>query len=588
MNGGALVADVLERHGVPFVYTLCGGHISPILVESEKRGIRIVDVRHEATAVFAADATARLTGIPGVAAVTAGPGVTNTVTALQNAKMAESPLVLLAGATPTLLQGRGALQDIDQQRLIEPLVKKTVRVERVREIPDALEDAFRVAAAGVPGPVMVELPVDILYDEELIREWYGAKGGKGIGGKLLSLYLGHHARKLFRGAGKAEASTPEPVVTPRAEDKDVRRAAKMLEKAKRPVLVLGSGAVASPQEAEAIAEAVESLGVPVYLGGMARGLLGTESGIQMFHARTKALKGSDVVLLAGFPMDFRMDYGRKIPKKTKLVTVGRSVEWLTKNRKPDLAVHADAGLFLVDLAKALPPAKAGDGRDRSDWLETLASRDRARDEEIASQACAVPSAVHDDDALERLVNPLAVCRGIEEVMGDDAVMVADGGDFVATASYVTRPRGPLRWLDPGPFGTLGVGAGFALAVALCNPGAEVWLLWGDGSAGYGLAEMDTFARHRLPVVAVVGNDASWMQIAREQVEILGSSVGTDLVRTDYHRAAEGLGARGLTIERSEEIVPVLRQARDAARGGAPVLVNAQLGRTDFRKGSISM
>lgn len=585
MNGGALVADVLERHGVRHVYTLCGGHISPILVESESRGIRIVDVRHEATAVFAADATARLTGIPGVAAVTAGPGVTNTVTALQNARMAESPLVLLAGATPTLLQGRGALQDIDQQRLVEPLVKRVFRVERVREIPQALEEAFRLAAAGVPGPVMVELPVDILYDEDLIREWYGGKGGKGIGGKLLSLYLGHHARKLFRGAGKAEASEPEPVAPPRADEKDVRRAAKMLAKAERPVLVLGSGAVASPREVERIAEAVESLGVPVYLGGMSRGLLGTASGLQMFHARTKALKASDFVVLAGFPMDFRLDYGRKIPKKTKLVTVGRSEEWLTKNRKPDLAVHADAGLFLVDLAKALA---TGDGRDRSEWLETLAARDRARDEEIVEQAAAVPSTVHDDDAPERLVNPLAVCRGIEEVMGDDAVMVADGGDFVATASYVTRPRGPLRWLDPGPFGTLGVGAGFALAAALCRPGAEVWLLWGDGSAGYGLAELDTFARHELPVVAVVGNDASWMQIAREQVEILGSSVGTDLERTAYDRAAEGLGARGLTIESAEEIVPVLRQARDAARGGAPVLVNAQLGRTDFRKGSISM
>lgn len=588
MNGGALVADVLERHGVPFVYTLCGGHISPILVEAESRGIRVVDVRHEATAVFAADATARLTGIPGVAAVTAGPGVTNTVTALQNARMAESALVLLAGATPTLLQGRGALQDIDQQTLVGPLVKKAFRVERVREIPETLEEAFRLAAAGVPGPVMVELPVDILYDEDLIRDWYGAKGGKGIGGKLLSLYLGHHARKLFRGAGKAGASAPEPVATPRADAKDVRRAAKMLAHAERPVLVLGSGAVASPREAAAVASAVESLGVPVYLGGMSRGLLGTASGIQMFHGRTKALKESDFVLLAGFPMDFRLDYGRKIPKKVKLVTVGRNEEWLTKNRKPDLAVHADAGLFLVDLAKALASASAGDGRDRSDWLGTLAERDRARDEEIVQQASTVPSTVHDGDSPERLVNPLAVCRGMEEVMGDDAVMVADGGDFVATASYVTRPRGPLRWLDPGPFGTLGVGAGFALAAALCRPGAEVWLLWGDGSAGYGLAEMDTFLRHDLAVVAVVGNDASWMQIAREQVEILGSSVGTDLVRTDYDRAAQGLGARGLSIETAEEIVPVLRQARDAARGGAPVLVNAQLGRTDFRKGSISM
>ena len=586
MSGGRLVAEVLEAHRVRFVYTLCGGHISPILVEAKQRGIRIVDVRHEATAVFAADATARLTGVPGVAAVTAGPGVTNTVTALQNAVMAESPLVLLGGATPTLLKGRGALQDIDQLSLMRPLVKKATRVERVREIVPALEEAFHLAASGVPGPVFVELPVDILYDEELVRGWYGAKGGKGLSGKLLSAYLGWHAWRLFRGADEARAGEPRPVVPEVSEASAVRRAAKLLARAERPLLVLGSGSLALPRQAGEVAEAVDSLGVPTYLGGMSRGLLGVDHPLQMRHGRTRALRESDLVLLAGFPMDFRLDYGRKIPKQAKLVTVGRDEELLSRNRKPDLAVHGDAGLFLCELARAV--AQRVDAPDRATWIATLAERDRARDEEIAEQAREEPGRVHPEDDPERLVNPLAVCEGLEEVMGSDALLVADGGDFVATASYITRPRGPLSWLDPGPFGTLGVGAGFALAAALCRPEAEIWLLWGDGSAGYGLAEIDTFVRHGLPVVVVIGTDASWMQIAREQVEILGDPVGTDLVRTSYEQAAEGFGGAGFRIERSEEIRPVLERAREVAREGRPVVVNAQLGRTEFRKGSISM
>jgi acetolactate synthase-like protein len=174
------------------------------------------------------------------------------------------------------------------------------------------------------------------------------------------------------------------------------------------------------------------------------------------------------------------------------------------------------------------------------------------------------------------------------VLPDDSVLVVDGGDFVATASYVVRPRGPLRWLDPGAFGTLGVGGGFALGAKLVRPGSEVWILYGDGSAAYSIAELDTFARHGLAVIAVVGNDASWGQIAREQVDILGSAVGTVLARNDYHVVAEGYGAKGLLLTRTEDAPRVLSEAREIARGGKPVLINAHLSRTDFRKGSISM
>jgi acetolactate synthase-1/2/3 large subunit len=255
------------------------------------------------------------------------------------------------------------------------------------------------------------------------------------------------------------------------------------------------------------------------------------------------------------------------------VSANRSRRDLKLNRRPSLGVLGDAGRFLVQLSHAMP------GHDPYDpWLEELRGRDRERGAEIDAQA----------GAANELVNPLRLCRAMDELLDKNSVLVGDGGDFVATASYVLSPRAPLGWLDPGVFGTLGVGAGFALAAKLLRPESDVWLLWGDGSAGYGLAEIDTFVRHRLPVIAVVGNDASWAQIRREQVEILKDDVGCELRHSDYHVVAEGLGGKGLRVDRDENGEGVLRQAVAAARGGSPVLVNAVLGSTDFRKGSISI
>jgi acetolactate synthase-like protein len=578
MHGGDLVADVLVRQGVRFLFTLCGGHISPVLVSTKARGIRVVDTRHEATAVFAADAVARLTGVPGVAAVTAGPGVTNTITALKNAQMAQSPLVLVGGATATLLRGRGALQDIDQMALVRPHVKRASRVKRVRDLAPALEEAFRISREGVPGPVFLECPVDLLYPESLVREWYGAKAGKGartLGEKALRWYVGWHLGRLFGEARPGPASAPVPVAAPVPDEARVRRAAVLLSRAERPVLLVGSQALLSATEADALAEAVRTLGVPVYLSGIARGLLGGSDPLQMRHRRKDALREADLVILAGVPCDFRLDYGNHIGWRATLVSANRSREEIAKNRRPALAALGAPELFLRALARLRPASRP----EWTAWREALRSRDAARDAEIAEQAAG--------DAAGGL-NPLLVCRALEAALADDSVIVADGGDFVSTASYVLRPRRPLSWLDPGPFGTLGVGAGFALGAKLVRPSADVWVVYGDGSVGYSLAEADTFARHGLGVVALVGNDAGWTQIAREQVEVLKDDVGTVLAATDYERAAEGLGARGLRLDDPGRVDAVLQEARDLARGGRPVYVNARIGRTNFRKGSISI
>jgi acetolactate synthase-1/2/3 large subunit len=574
-HGGERVAAALAAHGVRFVFTLCGGHISPILVAAKALGLRIVDTRDEATAVFAADAVARLTGTPGVAAVTAGPGLTNTITALKNAQLAQSPVVLLGGAAPTALQGRGALQDIDQKPLIAPHVKLVKQVRRVADLGPAVEEALRVAKAGVPGPAFVECPVDLLYDEKLIRGWYADAAGKGtsIADRLLRWYLKRHADRMF--AHSDEPFTPGggPVAVPEASQGTVRRAAQALARSRQPVIVLGSQTVVEAGAAALVAQAVGKLGVPVYLSGMARGLLGRDSPLQVRHARRKALREADCVLLAGVPCDFRLDYGKHVRRSATLIAANRSAKDARLNRKPSIAAIGDAGRFLVALA-----GSAGDRAKRPEWIAALRARDAEREAEIDAQAA--KGGEH--------VNPVAFFRALERAAGANAVFVADGGDFVATASYILRPREPLAWLDPGAFGTLGVGAGFALGSAVVKPGAETWLVWGDGACGYGLAEFDTFVRHDIPVIAVVGNDAGWTQIAREQVKMLGDDVGTVLARTAYHEVAKGFGAEGLLIRNDAEVEAGLAEARRLAQAGRPVLVNVWLDRTEFREGSISM
>jgi acetolactate synthase-like protein len=562
MNGGELVADVLAGHGVRTLFTLCGGHIAPILVGCQRRGIRVIDTRHEATAVFAADAVSRLTGIPGVAAVTAGPGVTNTMTAVTNARLAQSPVVVLGGATAGILKGRGSLQDIDQIALVRSQMKWSAVATRVCDIPRLLTTAFERSQEGVPGPVFLELPVDLLYDEKTVRQWFDKAGS---GNPLQQWYIRRYLRRQFDpGAG---TPAPRVVMIEEPSDTAIRKVAAQIAKAQRPVLVVGSQA-SSPK----VAQAIDLLGIPVYLSGMSRGLLGTDHRLQVRHRRKEALRQADLVILAGLAADFRLNYGRDIARDAVFISANRSAEDLKKNRKPDFALNVDPGAFLVRLAPAVQRT------NRDEWIRVLRAADEEREREIVASA---------NEPAEYL-NPLALCQAIERAIAPNGIIVADGGDFVSTASYIVRPRAPLSWLDPGPFGTLGVGAGFAIGAAVSRPDEERWVLYGDGALGFSLAEFDTFARHRIPVIAVVANDGCWTQIYREQIDILGDDTGCMLARTDYHLTAEGLGGCGLLLKDPEKVDETLQQAKRMAAGGRPVLVNAWIGKSAFRKGSISM
>ena len=578
MHGGQIIARGLKARGVEFIFTLCGGHISPILVGARQAGIRVVDVRQEPTAVFAADAVSRLTGVPGVAVVTAGPGVTNSITAVKNAQMSQSPLVLFGGAPATALRGRGALQDIEQMKLFDTLVLWSASVHQDCDLPGIVAEAFDVAQSGVPGPVFIEVPIDLLYDEDIVRRWYTQKSGssRGVVDRVTRWYLRRHVDKLFACSPiSAESARKASIVPFSVDPDDLQAAVGELRRAEAPVLVVGSQAALRTDKLEALSEKLGSLGVPVFLAGMARGLLGADHPLQFRHGRSRALKAADLVMIAGMPCDFRLDYGMQINPKARYIAINRSRQALKLNKKPDMAVHADPCTFLLALAEKFRDSPQN---RNSGWIEWMRENEKTREDEIRRYM----------QAETDYINPLYLCTRINRALDENSIIVADGGDFVATAAYLVSPRGPLCWLDPGPYGTLGAGAGFALAAGLVRPDAEIWLLYGDGAAGYSIIELDSFVRHRVPVIAVVGNDAGWTQITREQVEILHDETATVLRYNNYQKVADGLDAAGLMLSEAGEIDPVLEQAKSEARRGQPVLVNALIGKTDFRKGSVSM
>jgi acetolactate synthase-like protein len=578
INSGDIIGQVLRQQGVKFLFTLCGGHISPILVGAKKEGIRIVDVRDEVNAVFAADAVGRISGTPGVAAVTAGPGVTNAITALKNAQMAQSPVIMLGGAAPTVLKNRGALQDIDQLALVKSIVKMAVTIRRNCDIISVLEHAFDVCRSGVPGPVFIECPIDLLFSESNVRQWYGVESDSkregGLRSRLLDFYLKRHVDQMFACEFKEMEPGKPGLISPEVDTGQVSRAADLIAGALKPVLLIGSQAMLHAADIEKLAAAVGSLGIPVFLAGMARGLLGRSHPLQMRHQRKKALKEADLVIIAGMPCDFRLNYGRSFGSRTRIISVNRSRKDLRLNCRPDPAVLSDPFMFLCALAQEFGPNSS----PRESWIRTLRKNDDAREAFISETA----------GQETEFINPLFLLKKLDAVLNEKSIIVADGGDFVATAAYILRPPGPLTWLDPGVFGTLGVGAGFALGSGLMHPDSEVWLIYGDGAAGFSLQEFDTFVRHGVPVIAVVGNDAGWTQIARDQVNIFGDDVATVLRRSDYHRVAEGFGGKGFLLEKAEDIDSIFQEAKLASKAGQPVLINALIGNTDFRKGSLSM
>ena len=568
---GLDIGSFFKQKNIPSVFTLCGGHISPILVGCEKENINIIQVRDEVSAVFAADAVSRLTDSVGVAIVTAGPGVTNTITAIKNAQMAQSPVLLIGGAAATLLKGRGSLQDIDQISLLKTYVKSAVSVKKTRDVIPTLANALNTATSGVPGPVFVELPIDLLYPEEDIRkEFINQLPKSGYFAKIAHWYVERHLNDLF--SSKKSSIKVKPVKEFKLDQRKIDKAALAIVKAKKPVFLLGNQVTQNKEFLPMCLKSIDKLSVPTFTSGMARGCFGSSDKYFFRHNRKHALKNADVVFTLGIPLDFRLGYGFSINKDATLIAVNKSKEDLNKNRKPDIGIHADPSRIMHEIGKIINPPSC------KEWIKELTGLEEKRETEI------LQFSKNESD----FVNPVHLCKTIDKFIDEESILVADGGDFVGTASYTIRPRSALGWLDPGPFGTLGVGGGFAIGAKSSFPKKEVWVFYGDGASAYSLAEFDTLCRHKLPVIAIIGNDASWQQIAREQKQMLGSNIGTELAFNAYEKVVEGYGGKGYYVENHDTLDETLKRAKEDAKLGYPVLVNIKISKSDFRKGSISV
>ena len=568
---GLDIGSFFKQKNISSVFTLCGGHISPILVGCEKENIDIIQVRDEVSAVFAADAVSRLTDSVGIAIVTAGPGVTNTITAIKNAQMAQSPLLLIGGAAATLLKGRGSLQDIDQISLLKTYVKSAVSVKKTRDVVPLLANAFNIAISGVPGPVFVELPIDLLYPEEDIRkEFMNQLPKSGFVGKIAHWYVNRHLNDLF--ASKKSSVKIKPVKEFKLDQHKIDKAALAIVKAKKPVFLLGNQVTQNKEFLSLCLKSLDKLSAPVYTSGMARGCFGSSDKYFFRHNRKHALKNADVVVTLGVPLDFRLGYGFAISKDATLISINKSKEDLNKNRKPDIGMHADPSRIMHEIGKIINPPSC------QNWIEELTKLEENRENEIQQFS----------EQKTDFVNAVYLCKTIDQLIDEQSILIADGGDFVGTASYTVRPRNALGWLDPGPFGTLGVGGGFAIGAKSSFPEKEVWVFYGDGASAYSLAEFDTLCRHKLPVIAIIGNDASWQQIAREQKQMLGSNIGTELSYNAYEKVVEGYGGKGYYVENHDTLNETLKRAKEDAKLGYPVLVNIKISKSDFRKGSISV
>ncbi len=521
--GGHLVARRLKAHGVTTLFTLSGGHLFSIYDGCRAEGIDIVDVRHEQSAAFAAEGWAKVTRQPGVVALTAGPGVTNGMSAIASAQQNHSPMLVLAGRAPQARWGQGSLQELDHVPFVAPLTKFAATSASTGGIPALIDEALAAAVAPHGGPAFVDFPLDHVFGE---------------------------------GADSQEPlSVPDAGCGPLADGDALARASALLRTARRPVVMAGTDLYWGRAE-RALRELAEELRIPVFLNGLARGCLPADHELFFSRARREGLREADVALVVGSPMDFRLGFGAVFGETTSLVVVDRVCPGRAHPREISTELYGGIGATLRALAGA-----GGGGPDRSPWLARLRTAERAaRDGELAERA--------DDRAP---LHPMRVYAELGELLDRDAIVIGDGGDFVSYAGRVIDSYEPGCWLDPGPFGCLGSGPGYALAAKLARPSKQVVLLLGDGAFGFSGMEFDTLARHGVGVVGIVGNNGIWGLEKHPMEMIYGYSVAADLApETRYDLVVEALGGHGELVRTPAQLRPALERAL-AADG--PALVN---------------
>ena len=526
VQGGRLAARAIAAEAVDTVFTLSGGHVMPIYEGCRHEGVRVLDVRHEQAAGHAAEAWGRIQRTCGVALVTAGPGVTGVVTAVANCAVAQTPLVVVGGARPVVQAEQGALQELDQLALFKPVVKWAAVCAQPERIPEYMATAFRHARAQPRGPVYLELPMDVLF---------------------------------------AEAAADTPVGPSRSEarmfgdPRELMKAADLLANAERPAVIAGSG-VWWDGAWRQLASFAENGRVPVFLNGSGRGALPPDHDLFFQHSRALALESADVVCVVGTPLDFRLRFGRW-PAGTKLVHVHADATELGRNRRPDASIVADCAAALGILADAVKSPR----HERDPWLERLREAERAWREEHRAEIESDAAPIHH----------YRLGAELDRVLDPSTIVIGDGGDVVAAVSRVLRVHRPGHWLDPGPFGCLGVGPPYALGVKAAQPSKQVVVVAGDGAFGLNGFEFETLTRFGLPAVFVIGNDAAWGEIRIPQIGLYGpdAELATRLAPTPYHRLCEVFGGHAEHVERPDDIAPALERA---LASDEPAIVNVML------------
>jgi acetolactate synthase I/II/III large subunit len=527
-HGGRLIARRLKAHGVSRLFTLSGGHLFSIYDGCREEGIEIVDVRHESTAAFAAEGWAKVTRGPGVCALTAGPGVTNGMSAMASAQANHSPMVVLGGRAPALRWGQGSLQEIDHVPFVRPLTKLATTAQSTEEIPGLVDEAFDAALAPHGGPTFVDFPLDYVFME---------------------------APEKSAPASAEPASWPEETAKGAAGEA-VERAAQLLRDAERPVIMAGTDLYWGHAE-QALLELAETLRIPVFLNGLARGCVPADHELFFSRARSQALKGSDVALVVGVPMDFRLAFGGAFGEDTEIVVIDAAEPERRHPRAPAVECYGSVRATLEDLRGAA----GGKGLASASWISELRRVETERREGERADL---------EDPREPL-HPMRLYAELGAALERDAIVIGDGGDYVSYAGRMIDSYEPGCWLDPGPFGCLGAGPGYALAAKLARPERQVVLLLGDGAFGFSGMEFDTLARHGVNVVGVMGNNGIWALEKHPMEFLYGYSVAADLrPETRYDQVVEALGGHGELVKHPEDVRPALERAFAA---GKPALVN---------------
>ncbi|TXL61298.1 acetolactate synthase [Aeromicrobium terrae] len=532
VHGGILALDVARAHGVDAMFTLSGAHVFPMYDAAVKTepNVPIIDVRHEPTAVFAAEAIGKLTRTPGLAVLTAGPGVTNGVSPVAQASFAGSPLVVIGGRAPAGRWGSGSLQEIDQPPIFTTITKSAATAHAVEDIAPTIDEAFTLAGSSHRGPTFVDIPMD-----------------------------------QFFASAPAASSAGNTTAAIEPDGDDLRRVAELIRGAERPVLVLGTDVWADHAE-EAALRFVEETGMPVLANGMGRGIVPGGHPQLVTKARSASFNQADLVIVVGTPLDFRLGYGvfggKDGGTPARTVHIADSPGQVSQHAELAASASGDLTAVFTGIYDALTaPAEHGRRPDWTPWLQSLQT-------EVAA------ANARDDELLKAEADPIHPARIYGELLprlADDAIVIGDGGDFVSFAGKFVEPQRPGGWLDPGPYGCLGAGMGAAMAARLTRPSAQVVLLYGDGAAGMSLVDVDTLVRHNLPVVMVVGNNSAWGLEKGPMQLLYGYDVAADLApSTRYDQVVTALGGGGEMVTDPREIGPALDRA---FASGVPYLVN---------------